>query len=393
MLSLVVPTTFAVPVGRLAGDGVGVSVAHEGDHHQSEEDAVAADIASVAAAHGWTLRDARVRHDSAEAVGRVATELARLDPDIFVGSRVSLDPTAPPVLYIKGVETDLVRRLVRAEDVPIDVQDRQPFSFEELEARKNRVHRALMEVGYEEVATSVNISGAGIMPVGVRITQGLPDKEEDVLRLVPEDLRGAVDLTLHEERYFGEDHALGGQKTTYTGDNNFCTSGWTVIGPDDVGVVIADHCRPENRISASDHVMTLQDGHYGAYGDVAWYTTNTTELAEFYADRDEIRWVLAIEPVGSLSENETVCRFGRGSKNRNCSAEIQDVSQACGNLNRMVLMNADVSTGGDSGGPWFYGSRAYGSHHGYCGPQSAHDAFSAVDRFDSAIDVFVPVYE
>lgn len=357
------------------------------------EAALAADIALTAESNGWSIREATTRYESSEAVGRVAARVAREGPESFVGSKVAKDPEDPPTLFIKGIASDRVRAWVEDEDVPIVIKDEQPYSYDELEERQLRVHNALLEAGYDEVATGIGISRAGTIVVGVRETKGLSSRPEDVLRHVPDDLRQSVDLTVHEGSTFSEDLASGGQKTTYTGDNNFCTSGFTVIGPNGPGVVIAQHCYPENRISSSNYVMTFRDGHYGAYGDVGYYTTNTTEIAEFYSATDDRRAVLAVEPIGSLSEGETVCRFGRGSGNRNCSAEIEDVSQACDNLSRMVLMNADVSNPGDSGGPWFHGNRAYGAHHGECGSQSAHDAFSAAARFEAAIDVIVAIYE
>lgn len=51
---------------------------------------------------------------------------------------------------------------------------------------------------------------------------------------------------------------------------------------------------------------------------------------------------------------ESICQYGRFSNSRNCSLEVQDVSQACtvsGIINdRLVLTNGDVGISGDSGG-------------------------------------------
>ena len=58
------------------------------------------DLALVAAAHGWTIEQARAKHESAERVGAVADKIAAARAEIFVGSVLADYPDAPPILLI-----------------------------------------------------------------------------------------------------------------------------------------------------------------------------------------------------------------------------------------------------------------------------------------------------
>lgn len=50
-------------------------------------------------------------------------------------------------------------------------------------------------------------------------------------------------------------------------------------------------------------------------------------------------------------------------------------------------MNGDTLGGGDSGGPWYFGNKAYGAHQGNC---DTRDSFSKASHFDEALGIFVP---
>lgn len=386
----------AAAVAAIGGPPRGwVTVAQDEAHHQSPAEAHQADLLSTAEANGWTLKEAQTSFEATEAVNRVSTKIYKRYPERWIGSKVSLDPNGAPTLFVKGKATDAIEELVASEDIDIIIADDQPYSFDELEDRKTRVHDALLKAGYDEVATKVNITGGGVIPAGVRRTDGMQNDKDSVLAVIPQDLRSDVRLTVHDESLFGEDHAMGGQKTTYTGDNSFCTSGWTVKNINQTtGVLGAAHCTPMNRISGSNHTMSQLGRRYGAYGDVVWWSTNTTEEPSFYAESDEVRNVYgAIDDIGDVSINQTLCMWGRKSLVRNCSAKVDDKSISCGVLTNMLLMNKDVGNPGDSGGPWFYDNVAYGSHHGWCSDNHPQDAFTPTWNFDNALGVGVLLWD
>ncbi len=168
------------------------------DVNQTPEQAMAQDLALVAEGKGWTYDEATAQHLTAEEVGAIAEVVARERPDIFVGSALSETPGGAPTLYIKGPADEFIANLVAASEIEIVVADNQPYSFEELEARKRTVHQALVDMGFRYVATSVNITGGGVIPAGVTLEPGLAQQAADIVAALPAELRNDVELTVYE---------------------------------------------------------------------------------------------------------------------------------------------------------------------------------------------------
>ena len=372
--------------------------AEDGVVRQSPDEALAHDLALVAEAKGWTLAEAAADHLAADRIGEVAEAVARERPDIYVGAALAEEPGGAPRLYVKGPADAYVLDLVAASDIEIVVADNQPFSFDELEARKLRVHRALEAAGFRYIATSVNVTGRGVVPAGVTVEPGLPRTVADIVPLLPAGLRGSVQLTVHDQPNVHDEAAFGGMWVRDDGVNE-CTSGWSVrnLNTGALGVSTAGHCAGINQINHPGHGvhnLNFQSQHRGQWGDVEWHTSPQPEPDDFYADAATIRDVAAVEARGNITVGESVCQYGRSSNDRDCSLEVQDVSQACTNSgvfnNRLVLMNGDTAIGGDSGGGWSFGNTAYGGHKGNCNPDFPNrDAWSVAALFDEAIGVRV----
>lgn len=167
---------------------------------QSDEESLAQDLALVAQSRGWTVEEAAADHRAAEIVGDIAAEVYAVRPNIFVGSVLSSEPGGSPALYIKGPADDLVLELVDKAEIDIRVVDNQPFSFNELEDRKIRVHRALEEQGFRYVATGFSVTGGGQIKASVTTQEQLPSDEATILSNLPESLRDSVALTVRDSR-------------------------------------------------------------------------------------------------------------------------------------------------------------------------------------------------
>lgn len=120
------------------------------------------------------------------------------------------------------------------------------------------------------------------------------------------------------------------------------------------------------------------------------------EPPQFYASQTDLRDVTAVETRANISENESVCLYGRSSNDHNCSLRVENVSQACTNdnvfNNRLVMMDGDVGITGDSGGGWSFGGTAYGSHKGNCCPDFVeNEAFSVASLYGAAIGAEVRI--
>lgn len=180
---------------------------------------------------------------------------------------------------------------------------------------------------------------------------------------------------------------------------NECTSGWSVIriATGTPGVTTAGHCTGINQIDHPGHgihARVYQAEHRGQWGDIEWGTTAEAEPDDFYSDASTIRDVNAIEALANIAVNESVCVYGRSSNDRDCDLDVQDVSQACTNdgvfNDRLVMMDGVTSIGGDSGGGWSFGNRAFGSVKGLCAPNFLNrETWSVADLYDEALGVRV----
>ncbi|MCH7229819.1 S1 family peptidase [Glycomyces sp. L485] len=357
--------------------------------HQTEREALQEDLALTAKPRGWTLEEAEQQYRNAEIVGKLAEELAASQPDAFIGSELPDNPADPPILYLKGESPGWVAS--DAEDLGIRIVDGQPYSFLELEEREIAVHRALSEQGIDQIASGFDLDGGG--RIDVTVYDAYAPAADVLLTALPTELADDVELSVADEPIADDLHAFGGARVRDDGVNE-CTSGWTVVnGSGTTGVTTAGHCDGINQIveqGVGVWALSHQSQHRGQWGDVEWKTSTHLEPAEFYASSGTLRDTTALEARANISVNESICVYGRSSNSRDCSLDVNDVSVSCTVSgvfnNRLVQMDGRVVIGGDSGGGWSFGNRAYGSTKGYCG---GLDVFSVADLYDEAIGVTV----
>jgi hypothetical protein len=367
--------------------------------NQSAQEALAEDVALVAEANDWTVAEANTHYEVSVAAGLLAEQMADERSTVYVGAALSTEPGGAPTVYVKGRADAKVRSLIEESGIEVILADRQPFSFAELEDRKLRVHHALEALGFPSVATSVNITGGGEIPASVSVGPNTPRAIADIVRALPPDLRSSVRLTVSERPVVSDEQAFGGMWMRDNGLNQ-CTSGFSVLHANTnvLGVATAGHCPQIDQIDHPGHGLhatVFRAQHRGVWGDAEWYSTSEPEPDDFYADAGNvIRDVAAVEPRANILVNEPVCQYGRSSNDRDCSLEVQDVSQSCTNggvfNDRLVLMNGDTGIGGDSGGPWSFGGTAFGLHKGNCAPDFAHlEVWTVADLLDEALGVRV----
>jgi hypothetical protein len=361
---------------------------------QTPAEAMAMDLGLVAKAQGWTVAQARAQFDAARAMDRVQEAVAARMPDAYVGGALSARPGDAPSLLIKGGADAFVRETVAAAGIPIRIVDRQPYSYRELEQRSAKAHRSLLALGYREVITAVDIQSASVTAsVGRR--QGLPASASAMAGALPADLRSGVKVTVVDGSVGGyETAAFGGQRIQ--SNTSICTSGFSVTNGVTTGITGAAHCTGMNTVihGAVSHSLSFQAEHRGAQGDVEWYTTPVPEPDDFHADSVNIRDVISVEPVNNITVGESVCFYGRSINVRTCttvnSTNLTLTFTDGVTVSRLVASTDNVSTGGDSGGPWTFNNTAYGVHVGAATIGGARRSlFTPADIIDDAIGMSV----
>lgn len=163
----------------------------------SPEEALSCDLRAMAEGRGTTLEDEYARYQTELILDEITTRVSRERPDVFIGAALSEQAGGPPTLYIKGPADEFIRKLVAQAEIEILIADNQPYSAEEIDERQARIGVALQDIGFTNFAVGNDIR-TGRFHVAVTIEAGLPDEPDEIVALLPHDLRGDLDLTVSE---------------------------------------------------------------------------------------------------------------------------------------------------------------------------------------------------
>lgn len=157
---------------------------------------------------------------------------------------------------------------------------------------------------------------------------------------------------------------------TLTGRRNICTSGFVVTDGAQTGIATAAHCPDElTYYDADGGTQTLPFvGQWGAgYQDVQVNLSPDATAGTFYADRgaDSLRQVTTWRNRDSTRAGDFVCHFGQSSGYSCAPVLLTDYAppgELCGGpcSPTWVTVAGPTCIPGDSGGPVFSGSVAFG---------------------------------
>lgn len=187
---------------------------------------------------------------------------------------------------------------------------------------------------------------------------------------------------------------LGGTEANIYGGLglNPCTSAYAVQNSQGIrGVSTAAHCSESNTLDYNGIVLPVYDMlKWGSY-DVSWHTTpGLTVTNQFQTDiNGYLRRVAATQHRNYQSVGDYVCKYGVTSY-YTCGFISSKYVQ--GNVNFPAYFTfirvdntagyTNLSSGGDSGGPWFNGTVAYGIHHGEPGDDPGDAIYMAINYVD-----------
>jgi streptogrisin C len=155
-----------------------------------------------------------------------------------------------------------------------------------------------------------------------------------------------------------------------------CTSGFVVANSAGTrGVTTAAHCGNTQtyfEYAGENYPATFVAERLDADEDVQWHTTTHDEYPEFYADLTTTARVLTGRRLrSSTAVGNTVCHRGK-TTGYSCGSVESTTYQptfagACGSVacaaTYIKVSGPDLRCdGGDSGGPWFNGQTAFGTH-------------------------------
>jgi hypothetical protein len=367
------------------------SVLETSEPTRAPAEAAALDAQSYAEDFGVSVAEARQRLTRQETLGEGLDRLEQRFAGSYAGGWIEHVPAFRAVARFVGA---VPAEAAEVAGPGIVLRPNAPRPLTQLDALADRV--------FEDVANTfdtTNTAGvdvkAGLVDVTIETPAELRGLTDAQLRSrLPESARRpGVRVTFAAKPVYGNEHSYGG--AWLSGPDGSCTSGFAVfdLGSDDTGLLTAGHC-PNNMDYLppdgdpqydTDWVVT----HRGSYGDFQWHTTDHTEFPEFYDSDDDRREVFDYRD--NISNGDYFCNYGRTS-DYDCSTvydkKVSATDEDGYRLKKLVAMEDDVTSDGDSGGPWFINGDAVGIHSGTL-EKGGDDrsVFSWIVYADDAVDV------
>jgi hypothetical protein len=354
----------------LAGSALSPAAAQEGAPVQSPDEALAEDAADYARRHRVDLFEAtrrlRAQEASVAAVERIRARYGRR----LAGISIEHSPQWQVAVLLTGRRAPDDRRImVGGVEVPIVFRTRAPVSQAQLLSAMTEHRRAIQ-------AALPRFTGMGLDPrtgelvVAVRGARADPADAERVAALtgVPVRLR-TVDGPDANAGVEGGGRVEGVEPVS--GKRQFCTTGFVVTDGARTGVVTAAHC-PDSLTyydpAGGAEVPLSMVGSWGAqYQDVQVHVADTPHRPVFYADtaRRSLRPLTGARSRASIRGGETVCHRGEATGYSCAEVELTHFAppgDLCGGPCDpvWVTVSGPSCRGGDSGGPVFAGTTAFG---------------------------------
>lgn len=364
-----------------------------------------ADITAISLNRGVPLRQAIEDFLWQEQFGQVATRLEEEFPREYTGAR-RLEERGGPYIAFRGEVPVLARALVAELPRSVRLIGGRGFSQSELVETLTEAFSVLVDTGKVANATGTADDSNGLITIRAVLKEHLTPAESDLARvslepLAPENRAIGIKLSIveHLDEFRVENDVRGGSHfhlSPSTSSTSKCTTGYTVrqTSSGREGVATAGHCqRPFGATTRwyANHSLSgwrgyaLEQAHEGSLGDISWYrVTGERRLPQFFSHTGLTRTVAATN--GNPQLDDDLCKYGVET-GHGCARVIalnDCVFGSQGQICSLTRMNAHITGGGDSGGPWFASRTPYGIH---AGAQGGNSLFTRVGRLSNAFGV------
>jgi hypothetical protein len=388
----VLPLTALVSIAALMAGGVAAAAPPPlgGDGEKilvSAQEALESDFRAVMEYDSTRdLADVKQDYETTVAIDGLNQELKNLFPGIFGFIKIVPGDTTPDaVVHLSGPAPAELGKLLDARAADLEVVVDQKMSQEQVGQAIAAVSAALtsasgvtkIELGYNYQDNSIEVFYN-------------PDTalQESLLSLQSGDLAAAalaqlglpqVPVIVKVDRSAGSTAELmsggtaaGAGNGTFKGKGPVCTWGFTGLDRfNRRGILTAGHCTengaPQTTLTYEDrYTMTPGESAAEGLGDAQFHHSSDSVGPAFVYERNQSTGQLFTRNLARTDVpdfNEDVCAFGWATKKQICS-RVNGYDQSSGPYFNLVRTEFHLSTGGDSGGPWFYGPTGFGIHFG-----------------------------
>ncbi len=335
------------------------------------------DLAIIAESEGISRSEATARYGWQVAFGAVAEQMRSAFPDSFAEARMNQGGTIGGLIRFTGPIPPTAAGLVSGLPVAVTLEGDAKYSQQDVEQAVESAHFAVrsqaslrsVSTEYDEEAQAVvatvylapSESPAEGPELAANIEESLAASTKAAESLVDDTADIPVNVTAVYDKEVGDEVIRGGALLGGSSSSSFaCTSGWPVekVNSTQKGLVTAEHC-PNSMSYSGRSVLTWRSRIDLNGGDVQYMSSSESVGNEFYYGVGNYRTVTG---RGTPTQDQRLCVFGRATGN-SCD-NVRDTFTCRDNYCNLVSMDTHPTDNGDSGGPWYYGSTAYGVHSG-----------------------------
>jgi streptogrisin C len=355
--------------------------------------AAARDLEMAAGGDPSLLRALKTSHAGLQAFDELVSRLEIVQPDTILGSII--DGDGGFAIEIGAQPSQKFLALVELAGLPVEINKRTDMA----QSTSDKILSGLLAriVSLPETVTAEvdYAEDEGVFRLDVALT--IDASEDFAVSKINESAQQMLDeMGLHEfpaplalDLSRSQDQgALDGKRggrlmRLISNDEGECTAGFISKRNDNVGLITAKHCANGLKYQHSD-ILTFVTGASDAGDaevDLQFHRFDSgTDVdrmfrTSFDSDRD-------VEGVANAPLNSTVCKWGNYSE-ADCSIVVgTDLCRTIGGRSFCGLdsVNIEITTAGDSGGPWYYGKTARGTTTGRYNGQSYFTRIGRVEN-------------
>jgi hypothetical protein len=333
--------------------------------------------------HGVTVDEAFRRFRLQDVAGELSAELSSKEADTLAGIWIEHTPKFKVVvLFTRNAEEKIKPYRQKYVELANIVEVRKAvMSLVELQNVQDEVSSSAWNLGIP-VGSEINVYENRVKVYVVNRVQFDSAVSEGRLALP-----GCVDVITVESLVYLEDEIFGGLSLST------CTSGFAVKNSSGTkGITTAAHC--DNNQSYSGVSLPFQSENYGTYYDIQWHTSpGFTVTNKIKSSSSSTTSITATIPRVQQIIGSFVAKYGKSTGFTAGYVSSQTFKPGTQFQATFIRVNNtagyyDLSSGGDSGCPWFVGNTAWGSHCGSPG-DDPNDAYYMAINYISGIGVSV----
>jgi len=347
------------------------------------------DIQTVARQNGLSIEEATRHLHWQEPFTEMVSELRQKYPDEFAGARIEDFGEGAWIAFSAEVPPEaasMANAFAASFGASVNAHADRGFDEAGLDATLTASHQSVW--ARQDLVRDVS-SGYDIVTGEVQISvesRGATNKDERERerRALSADLPPEVVLEVVERGHRGGLDNIYGAVPLSTCTVGFSTSADGASGGNR-GIATADHC-DDTQVYDGRLPLEFQYAHTsGTWGDVQWHKGSEYEYDDFYADVGDLR---DVSERGFAVEGKDLCKNGKSTR-KTCD-KVYQLNHCRNDYCHLTAMHNRYASGGDSGGPWFWGNTAYGIHSGYKWWNfKDRDLFTPTDYLSNALGIHV----